>query len=210
MLLDMSSPGVRVSPIRQLTGEADYNEVFLEDVEVSDDNIVGGEGEGWRIAMAAAEYERGIYFLPRVIQLESELVEIQQLFAEFSGDAFTRNRMMASLQSLADTCSVIRWRVEQILARVAEGSTPGVDGAVLKLLWSETRQALMDIRFELLGERGVLGPSAGNQYPEEASAVREFLWSRAETIVAGTSEIQRNIVAERILGLPKDNHGSAS
>jgi alkylation response protein AidB-like acyl-CoA dehydrogenase len=94
--------------------------------------------------------------------------------------------------------------VDRVLRQVAAGDTPGIDGAMLKLMWSETRQQVWEQRVELLGEAAVLGPQAGAPYAGAASVQREFLWSRAETIVAGTSEIQRNIVGERLLGLPKD------
>lgn len=203
MLIDMRSPGVRVQPIRQMTGEADYNECFFENVHVPCENLVGGEGDGWRIAMAAAEYERGIYFLPRVIQLQAELEDVRALFRKRPPKEPRGTALSARLSALTDTCTVIRWRVDAILSRVTAGKTPGTNGAVLKLLWSEARQAVMEIRMELLGESAALGPHAGELYPEETVAVREFLWSRAETIVAGTSEVQRNIIAERILGLPK-------
>lgn len=203
MLVDLKAEGARVEPIRQITGEADYNEVFLEQVQVPDGNLVGAPGDGWRIAMAAAEYERGIYFLPRVIQLEAELQDVEALFGRAASAEPARTRLAAALATLSDTCFVIRCRVDAILRRVATGSTPGTDGAVLKLLWSETRQALQETRMELLGEAAMLGPDSGARFSEAAVATREFLWSRAETIVAGTSEVQRNIIAERVLGLPK-------
>ncbi|TDF64503.1 acyl-CoA dehydrogenase family protein [Cupriavidus sp. L7L] len=204
MLIDMQAPGVRVSPIRQLTGEADYNEVFFENVPVTAENIVGEVGQGWRIAMAAAEYERGIYFLPRVVQLEHEFERAEALFDRAVLETNEAHSYAHRLQEARDRCQVIRWRVEQVVSRVAAGSTPGIDGAILKLLWSETRQMVVELQLELLGERAVLGPEAEGEYAADASTVREFLWSRAETIVAGTSEIQRNIIAERLLGLPKD------
>ncbi|MCY1500926.1 putative acyl-CoA dehydrogenase FadE17 [compost metagenome] len=204
MLIDMRAPGVRVSPIRQLTGEADYNEVFFENVVVPTENIIGEVGEGWRIAMAAAEYERGVYFLPRVVQLEHELQRAQALFERAGLAAGERGAYAHRLQEAQDRCQVIRWRVEQVIGRVAAGDTPGIDGAILKLLWSEARQTVIELQLELCGERAIIGPEAADEYAEDASVVREFLWSRAETIVAGTSEIQRNIIAERLLGLPKD------
>lgn len=213
MLIDMQAPGVRVSPIRQMTGEADYNEVFFENAAVPAANIVGEAGDGWRIAMAAAEYERGVYFLPRVVQLEHELQRAEALFARACLAADEHGSYAHRLQDARDRCQVIRWRVEQVIRRVAAGSTPGIDGAILKLLWSETRQAVIELQLELSGEGAAVGPEAGGayaEYAEDAATVREFLWSRAETIVAGTSEIQRNIIAERLLGLPKDKSTHAN
>lgn len=210
MLIDMRAPGVRVERIRQLTGEADYNEVFFDEVLVPADQVLGTPGEGWRIAMGAAEFERGVYFLPRVIQLETELSDTKALLAACTPSRPDLGRIGDALAQLEDRCAVVRWRVDTVIDRVARGSTPGIDGAILKLLWSETRQALMDLRMELLGEEALLGPGAGARFGRQAAIAREFLWSRAETIVAGTSEIQRNIIAERLLGLPKDQHVSTT
>lgn len=201
MLIDMQAEGARAEPIRQMTGEADYSEVLFEDVAVPEGRILGEPGEGWRIAMAAAEYERGVYFLPRVVQLEGELGQLTQALAQAPLGQGERAVHAQRVQDLADLCQVIRWRVDRVMRQVAEGNTPGIDGAMLKLLWSEARQRVWEQRVELLGEAAILGPQAD---APSASVLREFLWSRAETIVAGTSEIQRNIVGERLLGLPKD------
>lgn len=204
MLIDMQAEGVRVEPIRQMTGEADYNEVLFEAVAVPEGRILGEPGDGWRVAMAAAEYERGIYFMPRVVQLEAELGQLTEALAQAPMTQPERAVQAHRVRELSDLCQVIRWRVDRVLRQVAEGNTPGIDGAMLKLLWSETRQRIWEHRVELLGEAGILGPQADAPHAEAASVLREFLWSRAETIVAGTSEIQRNIVGERVLGLPKD------
>ena len=204
MLIDIQAEGVRVEPTRQMTGEADYNEVLFEAVAVPEGRILGEPGDGWRVAMAAAEYERGIYFMPRVVQLEAELGQLTEALVQAPMTQPERAVQAHRVRELSDLCQVIRWRVDRVLRQVAEGNTPGIDGAMLKLLWSETRQRIWEHRVELLGEAGILGPQADAPHAEAASVLREFLWSRAETIVAGTSEIQRNIVGERVLGLPKD------
>lgn len=204
MLLDMQADGVRVEPIVQMTGEADYNEVLFEATPVPEGRILGEPGDGWRVAMAAAEYERGIYFMPRVVLLEDELRQLVDALADAPLSLADRSVQEHRVQEQADLCKVIRWRVDRVLRQVAAGETPGIDGAMLKLLWSETRQRIWEHRVDLLGEAAILGPQAASPYTVQASVLREFLWSRAETIVAGTSEIQRNIVGERLLGLPKD------
>lgn len=173
-------------------------------MEVPDENIVGEVGKGWKIAMGAAEYERGIYFLPRVIQLEHEFRSLQAALYLRGHDDKARARLEHRVLELGDQCQVIRWRVERIIENVSRGETPGIDGTILKLLWSETRQMVVELHMELLDERAVVGPQAEGAYATDSTVVREFLWSRAETIVAGTSEIQRNIIGERLLGLPKD------
>ncbi|MCY1369878.1 putative acyl-CoA dehydrogenase FadE17 [compost metagenome] len=138
------------------------------------------------------------------MQLEDELRELEAALAQAPLAPDERAVHARRVQDLADACQVIRWRVDRVLRQVASGDTPGIDGAMLKLMWSETRQQVWEQRVELLGEAAILGPQAGAPYAAPASVLREFLWSRAETIVAGTSEIQRNIVGERLLGLPKD------
>lgn len=204
MLIDMQAEGVRVEPIRQMTGEADYNEVLFDATPVPEGRILGEPGDGWRIAMAAAEYERGIYFMPRVIQLEDELGQLAETLRQSPLAQGERAVQEQRMRELTDMRQVIRWRVDRVLRQVAAGKTPGIDGAMLKLLWSETRQRIWEQRVELLREAAIVGPQAGSPHAEPAGVMREFLWSRAETIVAGTSEIQRNIVGERLLGLPKD------
>jgi alkylation response protein AidB-like acyl-CoA dehydrogenase len=205
VLIDMQANGVRVAPIRQLTGEADYNEVFFENVRVPVENIVGAPGGGWKIAMAAAEFERGVYFLPRAIRLQRELDLARRLLSSSHVPSSTRCRLQQQLCDAEDISHVIQLRVAELTAQIEQGLSPGINGSIIKLLWSETRQRVMEICMELIGERATLGPTAQG-FPGETAIVREFLWSRAETIVAGTSEVQRNIVAERILGLPKDRN----
>ncbi|NLC34913.1 MAG: acyl-CoA dehydrogenase [Alcaligenaceae bacterium] len=204
MLIDMEAQGVLVEPIRQMTGEADYNEIVFEAALVTPDNILGATGEGWKIAMAAAEYERGIYFLPRVIQLESELEQLKAALAQAALPPSEHAIHSHRVQNLEDQCQIVRWRVDRMLQQVAQGDTPGINGAMLKLTWSEVRQRIWELRLELLGEQAIIAPNSNGEYAVPSSVQREFLWSRAETIVAGTSEIQRNIVGERLLGLPKD------
>jgi alkylation response protein AidB-like acyl-CoA dehydrogenase len=205
VLIDMQASGVRVAPIRQLTGEADYNEVFFDNVRVPVEQIVGSPGGGWQIAMAAAEFERGVYFLPRAIRLQRELDLATSLLSAAQVPASTRCRLQQQLAEAQDLGHVIQLRVAELTTQIEQGRSPGINGSIIKLLWSETRQRVMEICMELLGDAASLGPMAQG-FRGETAIVREFLWSRAETIVAGTSEVQRNIVAERILGLPKDRH----
>src|SRR5690606_24919215 len=127
--------------------------------------------------MAAAEYERGIYFMPRVIQLEDELQQLTQILAQAELSPTERAVREHRVRDLADSCQVIRWRVDRVLREVAAGNTPGIDGAMLKLLWSETRQRVWEQRVELLGEAAILGPQADAPHTDAASVLREFLWS---------------------------------
>lgn len=201
-LVDMRQPGVRVEPIKQITGEAEFCEVFLEDVQVEADCLVGAPGEGWRIAMAAASFERGTYFLPRLVRYRQELealrLEIQARSEEVVEP--TGNDWRSRWARLATDSHVLRLKAEQALAAAMSGAPPGPEGSTTKLLWSEAHQRLLELAVEV---RGASLLHADDGTGPDTLLQHAWLWTRAETILAGTSEIQRNIVAERMLGLPK-------
>ncbi len=190
LLVDMGSPGVRVAPIRQLTGEAEFCEVFFEEVFVPEDALVGSEHGGWRIAMAAASFERGTYFIPRLVRFAQELAAVRAL----CGDAASQRRWAR----LALDSQVLALKSQRALQAAQRGDPPGPEGSSTKVHWSEAHQRLLELAMECLGARGVLPPDEASRALSHA-----YLWSRAETILAGTSEIQRNIIAEHMLGLPK-------
>lgn len=205
LLVDMHSPGVRVQPIRQITGEADFNEVFFEDVRVPVQARVGDEGQGWRLAMAAANFERGTYFIPRQVRFARELEALRALANETAKsvpDGADRGRVERALAMLAVDSHVLRLKSYRALSGALRGDPPGPEGSATKLHWSEAHQRLLALAMELLGERALAGP----QDAADASAsawVRDYLWSRAETILAGTSEVQRNVIGEQVLHLPR-------
>lgn len=206
LLVDMKSPGVRVQPIRQITGEADFNEVFFEDVRVPLDALVGEEHGGWRLAMAAASFERGTYFIPRLVRFAQEVQALKQLAASTpQGDAsaLCNPRLRRDITRLAVDSHVLRLKGYRALTAALRGGPPGPEGSATKLHWSESHQKLQDIAMELLGERALAGPDPNGASPQTAAWVRDYLWTRAETILAGTSEVQRNILAEQMLGLPR-------
>lgn len=205
LLVDMHSPGVRVRPIRQITGEDDFNEVHFEDVTVPVENLVGPENQGWGIAMAAASFERGTYFAPRLVRLQIELENLVRLAGSCRIDgrpAIECSEVRDRIGRLAMNVHVLRLNSAQIMAETMRGTPPGTEGSAIKLLWSETHQQLMDLAMDVLGTAVHLGPQEINA-PAEGRWQRDYLWTRAETILAGTSEIQRNILAERGLGLPR-------
>ncbi len=205
LLVDMRSPGVRVRPIRQITGEEDFNEVFFEDVAVPVDNLVGAENQGWAIAMAAAGFERGTYFLPRLARMQIELENLVRLARERRlGDraAIAHPEIRDRIGRLAIDVHVLRLNSEQMMVQAMRGAAPGAEGSAVKLLWSEAHQRLLDLAMDVLGPAAQFGPQE-TMAPAEGRWQRDFLATRAETILAGTSEIQRTLVAERGLGLPK-------
>lgn len=206
LLVDMKSPGVRVEPIRQITGEADFNEVFFEDVKVPLDALVGEENGGWRLAMAAASFERGTYFIPRQVRFAQELEALKRLAAETVHEgrpALDGPQLRRDITRLAVDSHVLKLKSYRALTHALRGGPPGPEGSSTKLHWSESHQKLLGLAVEVLGERALAGPEPGGQDPQASAWVRDYLWSRAETILAGTSEVQRNILAEQVLGMPK-------
>ena len=207
LLVDMKSPGVRVEPIRQITGEAEFNEVFFEDVRVPLDALVGEENGGWRLAMAAASFERGTYFIPRQVRFTQEVEALGRLAAGISREggesALQDPHLRREIARLAVDSHVLRLKGLRALTHALRGGPPGAEGSSAKLHWSEAHQKMMSIAMELLGERTLQGPGPAGADPAAALWARDYLWTRAETILAGTSEVQRNILAEQMLGLPR-------
>ncbi len=206
LLVDMKSPGITVRPIRQMTGEADFCEIFLDDVLVPLANVVGRENDGWPIAMAAASFERGIYFVPRLVRMQKELLEL----AKLAGTAMLGGRSALDDPSIRDRLSrsfidvhLLRLHAHRMLGRSMRGEPPGPESSYIKLIWSESHQRLLALAMDILGRDAALGPQEASAARRGIWWQRDYLWSRAETILAGTSEIQRNVIAERVLGLPR-------
>ena len=205
LLVDMKSPGVTVRPIRQMDGGSEFNEVFFDEVRVPVGNRVGAENAGWGLAMAAASFERATYFVPRLVQMEEELKDLMAA----AGDIRRSGRPVAEDPLIRDgfarcflDVQALKLHARMMLAAAARHEQPGPEGSFIKLLWSESHQRLLDLALTVLGPEAAFGP-------DEPTATRrrhwqhDHLWSRAETILAGTSEIQRNIVGERVLGMPR-------
>lgn len=204
LLVDMRSPGVRVEPIRQITGEAEFCEVFFEDVFVPEEGLLGERNQGWKIAMAAASFERGTYFIPRLVRFAQELRQVRELSLRTdahghvpASSAAVRHRWAR----LAADSHVLALKSQRALSGAMRGDPPGPEGSSTKIHWSEAHQRLLELSLQLLGEDACLADGATDV--RAADLTHAYLWSRAETILAGTSEIQRNIIAEQMLGLPK-------
>lgn len=203
LLVDMRAPGVRVEPIRQLTAEAEFCEVFFEDVRVPRDQLVGEVDQGWRIAMAAASFERGTYFIPRLVRFAQELAQLRRL-AE-NPDARGRRPsddvgFRRQWARLAVDSHVLALKSQRALAAAMRGDPPGPQGSSTKVHWSEAHQRLLELGMHVQG-LDACAPAGMSGLADEMT--HAYLWSRAETILAGTSEIQRNIIAEHMLGLPR-------
>jgi alkylation response protein AidB-like acyl-CoA dehydrogenase len=195
MVVDMRSPGVEVRPLRQMTGSSEFNEVFLEDVRVPLANLVGEEGKGWEIAQTTLAHERGT--APRQLVIHRMLLEdLVRLAREGDGDGSLRQGVAAAAIEV-EIAKLNNWRT---LTRLVRGEPLGPESSFIKLYWSEMSQRLHDTVMRALGPRAAL---VGSNAPARGRLVDSYLYYRAASIFAGTSEVQRNIIAQRVLGLPR-------
>ena len=191
LIVDMHAPGVEVRPLRQITGEAEFNEIFFNDVEVPVSNRLGEEGEGWQVAMTTLLHERGTLGFALTAALESGVNRLLDVARErVNGDSGVRERVAAEWIEL----QALRYTNYRSLGAYQRTGIPGPEGSAIKLRWSEQNQRMTKLGRELLGGEGIL---------DDGWWHHQQLRSRGNTIEAGTSEVLRNIVAERVLGLPK-------
>jgi alkylation response protein AidB-like acyl-CoA dehydrogenase len=207
-LLDMQAPGVEVRPLRQMTGDAEFSEVFLDRVEVSDEARLGPEGRGWQVAMTTLMNERA--------SIGDALATHGAKPAEAALDHLRMRGRSGGPADLVRRDRVVRlWIEAEVVRLVAERAAalgqsgdPGPVGSVGKLLGAEHGQRIHELLVDLLGSAAMLWPERdGHGWSAAAGPQVAFLRSRAYTIEGGTSEVMRNILAERILGLPRDDHG---
>jgi alkylation response protein AidB-like acyl-CoA dehydrogenase len=195
LIVDMHSPGVDVRPLRQITGEAEFNEIFFTDVRVPRENVLGEIGEGWSVAMTTLLHERGTLGFALTTQLEVAFRKLLALAREKGvDDPLIRDRVAREWIEL----QALKYTNYRALTTLMQTGIPGPEGSVSKLHWSESNQRLTKLALELHGPEAQLmdGETGGYwQYQQ--------LRSRGNTIEAGTSEILRNIIAERVLGLPR-------
>jgi alkylation response protein AidB-like acyl-CoA dehydrogenase len=200
LLVDMHSPGVTVRPLKQMTGDASFNEVFFDNVRVPEANVLGAVNKGWQTAITTLMNERanlgtGIYvqFKRNLDQLVARARQIKRNGKPVSEDPVLRQKIAQAYTEL----EVFRLTNTRALSKMHRDSVPGPEGSILKIQWSEYNQRFQQIAMEVLGPYGQLQGFDNGQW------AFNYLRTRANTIEAGTSEIQRNIVAERVLGLPK-------
>lgn len=203
LILDMHQPGVEVRPMRTIDGESHFCEVFLDGARVPVSNRVGAQNDGWRVTNVTLRFERGTAFAQHVITMRSQvraLVEVARTTPIGPGgqtawdDAGLRKqvgRLEASVEAL--------WRLTQLgIAEAERTGLPAPTGSAVKLRFSELAQEITELTLRVLG-RPVLAGAPGRA----REAARDYLWSLQYTIAAGTSQIQRNLIAERILGMPR-------
>jgi len=206
LLIDMKSPGISIRPLRQISGECEFNETFFDDVEVPAENIVGDINDGWRIAMTTLAYERGPEdALGRQIRFKQELDKLLMTVAgqrrgarTAIDDAHTRQALARSITEV----EVMRLNSLRTFSKYLNGEDRGPDASILKLYWSHAAQRMYETALDALGP---VAPLSGAD-PDNAGGGRfqlSYLQSKAFTIYSGSSEIQRNIIGERMLGLPR-------
>ncbi len=198
--VDMRAPGVEVRPLRQITDETEFNEVFFDEVVVPNDHLIGPLHEGWRVANSTLTHERGIN--PRQLVIHVQLLE-ELLRLALESDAFDDPRLRPRLAQAAVEVRLFQLHNWRTLSRVAKGQDTGPEGSALKLYWSEMSKRLHDTVMAVLGPAAPLWRAAGDN-PGDGEWQRSWLYYQASSIWAGTNEIQRNILGERVLGLPRE------
>jgi alkylation response protein AidB-like acyl-CoA dehydrogenase len=190
LLVDMHAPGVEVRPLRQITGEAEFNEIFFSDVEVPVENVLGEIGGGWQVAMTTLLHERGTLGFALSAALDTNVRKLVALAQERALDDVRRDEVAREWIEL----QAIRYTNYRALTALVKTGVPGPEGSVSKLRWSEANQRLTKVARGLQGEDGLVDDGWWHY---------QQLRSRGNTIEAGTSEILRGIIAERVLGLPR-------
>jgi alkylation response protein AidB-like acyl-CoA dehydrogenase len=203
LLVDMHSPGVEVRPVRQLTGDPEFNEIFFTDVRVPLGSMLGEPGDGWKVALTTLSHERGTYGVKLAAELDSTMRAAVALLSRPgpdgrrpADDPLVRDR----LAELWIELQALRITNLRALSELVRSGVPGAEATISKLHWSELNQQLMQLVTESLGPAGL---EVGEGAVDGGRWSYGRLRSRGNTIEAGTSEILRNIIAERVVGLPR-------
>ena len=191
-ILDMEQPGVEVVPLKQITGEAEFNELFISDARIPDENVLGGVGNGWKVALTTLMNERaglGFFLQVRLRNL------LDDLFAECGRRGLLEDPVVADkLADLHVKTEILRLTAYRGLTAIEKYGQPGPEGSLVKLMWSSTNQQLVQLATDLLGADGLTYGTTWSY---------ELLRARGNSIEGGTTEVLKNIVAERVLGLPR-------
>jgi alkylation response protein AidB-like acyl-CoA dehydrogenase len=196
LIVDMKASGVEVRPLRQITGEAEFNEIFFSGVEVPGENVLGEVGGGWEVAMTTLLHERGTLGFALTATLEVTVQKLIELARDRGATSLQRDAIAREWIEL----QALRYTAYRSLSALMKTGVPGPEGSILKLQWSEANQRVTKLALELLGPDAQL---LAENAPYGGYWQHLQLRSRGNTIEAGTSEILRNIVAERVLGLPR-------
>lgn len=204
VLVDMKTPGITVRPLVEITGEAWFNEVFFDEVRVPRANVVGEIDKGWNVVLTTLAHERG-GTAPHV-RLQTELASLIKLAQRTRRNGLPAAQDARVRQQLAQQTievHIARFTAYRNITVILRKGQPGPEGSILKLFWSELEQRMMETACAILGPYAAL-PKGEERAVDDGMWQRELLWTRSATIYAGTSEVQRNIVAQRVLGLPRE------
>jgi alkylation response protein AidB-like acyl-CoA dehydrogenase len=197
LLVDMKTPGITVQQVKQMTGETEFCEVFFEDVRVPADLMIGPPGAGWQIAMGILQHERGpVWTFTFQRKIRRSLTELVRLTREHPGskgldDALTRQKLAQSFIEV----ELLKLMGYRSLTHILRTGHPGPESSLEKVIGSETDQRLQELAMSIFGPHVLSEPFE--------RIARDYMYARSETIMGGTSEIQRNVIAQRILGLPR-------
>ena len=198
-LLDMKTPGITIRPLVEMTGVAWFNELFFENVVIPRDMVIGEINRGWEIAITTLSHERGtVVPYQRLKHQLDGVAALARRLAKDGPDPLVRQR----LAQLAIGVEVLRLSAYRNITQIMRSGQPGPEGSMLKLLWSELEQGIMEAASSISGAYGQLDEHAPQAY-DDGRWQYGYLWSRAATIYAGTSEVQRNVISQRVLGLPR-------
>jgi alkylation response protein AidB-like acyl-CoA dehydrogenase len=206
LLVDMKSPGITVRPLRQITGEADFNEMFFDAVRVPRENLLGELHGGWQVAVAALQNERGILY---VVSMQILLKQARDRLLALARERGA-GRDVVLRQDLAQVylgTEIFRLTCQRTLDKLLRMGMPGPEASIIKLHWTELTQAMPQIGMQLLGSDGLLydlpRPDDGSPGDPGQWVQRGYMGARAASIASGTSEIMRGIIAMQVLGLPR-------
>ena len=214
-LLNMRQPGVEVRPLKQITGSAEFNEVFMTNARAERADLLGRLGQGWEIAQTTLGFERGGNSIARVTRYASafdRLVEAARKLKRGGKPLLEDPVVRAKLGKIYAEIEVQRYASLRVLSALQKGDSPGAASSITKLSYSEFEKRYYELCLEILGSYGQVtdgGLEESSLDVDSSSGVRSswayaFLWARAGTIYSGSSEIQKNVIGERVLGLPKE------
>jgi len=200
VICDMSSPGITIRPIRNMAGDSEFCEVFYDNVRIPLSQVIGGLNNGWRTAMSTLSFERGTAFIADQVELEHDVRKLEQLarVIEIGG------RVAIAHDDIAQRLSVIKAEVMSLKAmtymsvsRNQNQDMPGPESSIVRLFFAKLSQRISQFGMDLLGSEGLVYQG------KHEDLVRTYLFRYADTIAAGAEQIQRSIIGERVLGLPK-------
>lgn len=204
LLIPMDQPGITIRPLRQITGTAEFNEVFFDEARTASENVLGEPGDGWRVAMATLGFERGTAFVAQQLGFMRELQSVVD--AAKANGAFDDPIIKDRLAHAYAGVQIMKFNGMRMFTNVVRKGVLGPEASIGKLFWSNWHRNLGELTMDILGPAGQILSDAPYELDDFQ---RLYLSSRGETIYAGSSEIQRNIVAERVLGLPREPKGSS-